>query len=194
MVARDVDQALLDVITEPFCPVAILEIDWAGEIVRVHTGTGEMTWAGHEWRGVGFAAGQVTLPAEMAGSGSLPGSMRVGGSPERIDALLAAAESARGGPVRVWFGALTEPGGNQLEDAEPCFVGIYSIDDVQDVEAAVEGGTVRMIDVALTLGPEMRASTNAIHTLADDRNALGDTLFRWVKAAQAQHFADAPKW
>jgi hypothetical protein len=182
MVTRGVDPDLLAAIAAPFHPVMLVQVDWPGGMVRVHSGLGDLTWNGHTWTGVG-TKGEVRLPQEGTGLAADDGLLRIGGLPDEIDAYLDA--DVRGRAVDVWFGATTVRAGTVLV-SDPVQVFTGYVDGLSD-ETAVEGKDLqRTINVSLGSGPPQRSRANAVHSYEDQIAAYpGDTGFRWAKAANA---------
>ena len=159
---REVDPDLLAALAGPFHPVTLVFVDWPGDPVRVHSGSGTLEWDGHDWTGLqGINAGQVTLPDEAASLAMVEGSAVVGGNPDRIDEILADAEAARGAAVQVWFGAVTERAGVTLVGAPfAAFTG--TVGAVSDADTPTgEHDMARSITLQLVSGPSQRARAAA---------------------------------
>ena len=193
---REIAPDLLTALAGPFHPVVLVFVDWPGDPVRVHSGSGTITWGGHDWTGLnGLNAGQVTLPDEAASLAMVEGSAVIGGDPDRIDAVLADAATARGAPVQVWFGAVTERAGTTLV-AEPFDAFTGTVGAVSDSDAPVgEVDMARAVTVQLVSGPSQRARAAAHHSYEDQRRAdPTDTAGRWVIAAVSNLVESLPKW
>jgi hypothetical protein len=185
---RDLHADTLAALQGPFYPVVLLYVDWPGDVVRVHSGLGVISWAGHDWQGVGAIDGAITLPGEESGLASFEGILTLGGLPTEIDDYLRAASEGR--DVDIWFGVVTERAGNVLVgEPFPAFLGAVSgVEDEQSVGA-------RGISVGITPGPSQRAQGSGVHSDADQKaQFVGDTAGRWTKAAFARTGAELPKW
>jgi hypothetical protein len=194
MVKRTVNSAMLDALQGPFYPVALVRVDWDGDTVRVHSGKGDLSWGGHTWTGVGYAAGQVTLPADAAGMAAMPGSMRLGGDPDQIDTYLAQAKDARGGAVDVWFGVVTKRAGTTLI-GEPARAGTAYVGAVSDTQEFSGDDLVRFIEVMLESADVQRARSATVHSLNEHQELHpGDTGFRWLHAAEQRARDESQKW
>lgn len=193
---REIDEDLLAALAQPFHPVVLVFVDWPDDPVRVHSGSGVITWGGHDWTGLnGLNAGEVTLPDEAASLAMVEGAAVVGGNPERIDDILADAETARGATVQVWFGAVTERAGTTLVgDPFEAFAG--SVGSVSDTDTPVgEHDMARAVTVQLVSGPSQRARASAHHSYEDQRRTdPDDTAGRWVIGAVSNLVAALPKW
>ena len=193
---REIDEDLLAALAEPFHPVVLVFVDWPDDPVRVHSGSGTITWGGHDWTGLnGLNAGTVTLPDEAASLAMVEGAAVVGGDPDRIDAVLADAEAAKGAAVQVWFGAVTERAGTVLIgepfEAFSGKVGAVSDEDAPDGEFDM----LRRVTVQLVSGPSQRARASAHHSYEDQRRTdPTDTAGRWVIGAVSNLVAALPKW
>ena len=65
---RDIDAAFLAEISKPyFYPVALVRLDWPGEVVEAHTGAGNIAFDGGVFTGTlsnNENLGQITIPGE----------------------------------------------------------------------------------------------------------------------------------
>jgi len=196
-VTRDIDPDLLAAISDQwFHPVTLVFVDWPGDPLRVHSGSGTITWGGHDWTGLdGLNAGQVTLPNEAASLAMVEGEAVAGGDPERIDEILGDAEAARGQAVQVWFGAVTARAGTVLI-GDPMLVFTGTIGAVADEDTPHgDTGMVRLVRLQLVSGPSQRAVAAAHHSWDDQRRTdPEDTAGRWVMGAVGSLVASLPKW
>lgn len=179
-----------------FHPVTLVFVDWPGDPVRVHSGSGTITWGGHNWVGLHEVnAGSVTLPEEAASLGMVEGALTVGGDPDKFDEVLDDADDARGVAAQVWFGAVTERNGNVLIGA-PFSVFSGTCGAVSDSESAEgEIDTIRRVTVQLVSGPSQRSTGGAAHSWHDQRRIdPEDTAGRWVTAAISSFVEAIPKW
>lgn len=193
---RDIDPDLLAALAGPFHACVLVFVDWPGDPVRVHSGRGTLTWGGHDWAGLAdLNAGSVTLPDESASLAMVEGQVVVGGDPERIDEILADAESARGAAVEVWFGAVTERSGTTLVGAPFCaFAG--TVGAVSDEDSPVgDSDMMRTVLLQLVSGPSQRSTAAAHHSYDDQRRTdPTDTAGRWVMGALGNLIPEIPKW
>lgn len=196
MGVRDIDPDLLEALASPFHPVALVFVDWPGDPVRVHSGRGTITWDAHDWTGLaGLNSGTVTLPDESSGLAMVEGQVAIGGDPERIDDILADAETARGSAVAVWFGAVTERAGTVLI-GEPFSAFSGTVGAVTDQDApAGPLDMARTVMVQLVSGPSQRSVAAAHHSYDDQRRTdPTDTAGRWVMGALGNLIPEIPKW
>lgn len=192
---RDADPALITILSGPHYAVTLVQVDWPGGTVRVHTGVAPLVWSGQTWLGVGMR-GALQLPADMAGLASMSGSMALGGLPEDIDDVLTA--DSPGSAVVAWHGALTArtgslPGGDVLA-AEPVQAWAGFTDDVNSETARAAMGLASRVTVGLIGRGSQRARTSAVHTYESQLLIGGDTAGRHTKAALALTREGAVKW
>lgn len=194
---RGIDPALMAVLEAgAFHPVVLVFVDWPDDPVRVHTGTGTITWGGHDWTGLnGMNAGAITLPAELSSLAMVEGEAVIGGDPDRIDDILDDASAARGAAVQIWFGAVTEAAGTVLVGEPFCAFTGYAgaVTDTEAPDGMID--TVRLVKLQLVSGPSQRSVAGATHNWHDQRRAdPEDTAGRWVSAAISSFVASIPKW
>lgn len=179
-----------------FFPITLVFVDWPGAPVRIHTGSGDLTWAGETWSGIHeINAGQITLPEEAASLGMVEGSVTIGGDPDRFDDVLDDAPAARGAAVQVWFGAVTERNGTTLI-GQPFSVFSGTLGAVSDTESPDgEIDLARLVTAQLVSGPSQRSTSGASHSWHDQRRVdPDDTAGRWVSAAISSFVEAIPSW
>ncbi|WP_127104373.1 hypothetical protein [Pararhodobacter zhoushanensis] len=194
---RDIDDDLLAAISAGgFHPVTLVFVDWPDDPVRVHSGSGTISWGGHDWIGLHeMNAGTVTLPDEAASLAMVEGTATAGGDPDLIDEILGDAEAARGRTVQVWFGATTERAGTVLiGDPMLCFTGgIGTVSDEDTADGDID--MVRLVSLQITSGPSQRSRAATHHSWDDQRRTdPDDTAGRWVSGAIGNLVASLPKW
>jgi hypothetical protein len=190
---RGVDPTLLAAISGgAFHPVQLVRVAFPGDVVRVHSGRGSLSWGGQSWLGVG-EKGFIQLPAESAGAASFSGVLRLGGLPDTLDDYL--NTSINGIEVDVWFGAVTARAGVTLIGS-PVLVFAGFCDGVSDQQTFDgDGNSLRVLSIGITSGPSQRAAVGVYHSYEDQRSShADDTGGRWLKAMAALSAAEAPRW
>lgn len=190
---RGADPALISALSEnPFYPIAIVRIDWPdenGNAVRVHSGTGTLSWKGNTWLGLGDL-GSISAPEET--ETLVPEELRLTLRGTLTELLaLSSEDDHRGDDVFMWVGCTTTPGGTTLKgDPELGFYG--TIDETPFQES--EDGTLAELTVIARSGPPARADAEVVHSDEDQQSKYpGDTLFRRV--AHAEKFnSNPPQW
>ncbi|MCA2014377.1 hypothetical protein LCM17_23000 [Cereibacter sphaeroides] len=194
---RDIHPDLMAVLEAgAFHPVSLVFVDWPGDPVRVHTGSGTITWAGEDWIGLHeINAGSITLPEEAASLGMVEGQVTIGGDPERFDDVLEDAPDARGVTAQVWFGAVTERNGTVLI-GEPFSAFTGTLGAISDTESPDgEFDLARIVTAQLVSGPSQRSKAGAAHSWHDQRRVdPEDTAGRWVSAAISTFVENIPSW
>lgn len=187
---RGASPALLTALAGHFHPVLLTEADWPGEMVRVHSGVGTITWDGKTWLGAGKLV-DFSGPAEQGGLATADASVRVAST---LEAMLAERGKAiRNRPVTVWFGITTEEAGNVLAaDPVPIFHGYF---DSREFSTSRDGEDLRHdMMLGLGIGPAARASANITHGPEDQRRHFpGDEAGRHVIHAIKRQ-ANPPLW
>ena len=83
-----------------FCPVLLTYADWPDEQVRIHSGTGDLSWGGFIWLGAGTLV-QFQAPEEAGGLATSEASVRVAASVE--DMLAERGKVIRNRTLTVFF-------------------------------------------------------------------------------------------
>ena len=190
---RGASPALLSVLAGHFHPVLLAYADWPDGAVRAHTGVGTLAWGGQDWTGAGRLV-DWSLPGEEMGAAAGDGSVRVAGP---LDAIL----SEMGTPIRnrlvqVWLGAVTRPAGNVLvTGVEPVliFTGTFQGRGFSLSEED-RGDLTHDLDLALGMGPPVRARASLTHSYEDQIAAYpGDTAGRHVQHMTKKSY-NPPVW
>jgi hypothetical protein len=181
---RNTDPALLTTISQHlFYPVILVYLDWPGAPVRVHTNVGTISFDGHDWRGVG-KFGDLSIPEESLGLAAQAAELRLIGLSDELDAYL--DDPIRNQTGRIWFGAVTERGGNVLV-APPVEVFSGYMDAMRDVLATGSGGFDRGVVLTVAQGPSQRSRAEVYHTYEDQIAAYpGDTAGRFSINIEAE--------
>jgi len=187
---RGASAALLSALAGHFHPVLLTEADWPGEMVRVHTGAGSISWDGKTWLGAGKLV-DFAGPAEDGGLATADASIRVAAT---LEAMLAErGKVIRNRPVTVWFGATTEPAGTVLVGTPvPIFHGYF---DSREFTTSRDGENLRHdMTLGLGIGPAARSAASITHGPEDQKRAYpGDTAGRHVIHAIKRQ-ANPPLW
>lgn len=174
---RGVDPALLAEFAKPaFYPVALVRIDWPGEVVAAHTGSGPITFNGDTYFGTLIgdqSLGQISVPGEETGLRAPEATLTLYGP---YAALLDRMDpNASGSLAQIWAGATTAPGGNVLVGVpELVFSGTISGDNLS---APTNDGSSGLI-IRLKAGFHARVRASITHSNEDQEAAYpGDTFF-----------------
>lgn len=190
---RGVSPALRTVLAGHFHPVLLIHADWPDGPARMHSGVGTLTWGGHDWTGAGrFVRWQVA--GEETGGVPGDGAVHVAGTLEGV--LAEMGKAVRNRLVEVWFGAVTQPAGNVLvPGAAPVRVLVGTFQG-RGFSLAEDGrdGLTHDLDLALGLGPPVRAKASITHSYEDQIAAFpGDTAGRHVQRMDKVR-ANPPLW
>ena len=180
---RDIDPALLAAMSAPvWHPILLLDLDWPGGRLRLHSSVGPITWAGYEWGGVG-GFGQVTPPGEAFGMAASPITLTLFGlPPDVIDKITAPSFEAQARNKRgaAFVGATTEAGGNVLI-GDPYRIATGYVDAVRYTLRRQGEERQHGVQVSLGVGPSARATGTVVHSAEDQAAAFpGDTAGRWL--------------
>lgn len=148
-----------------FYPVVLVSVDWPGAPIYAHTGTGNISWDGHTWAGVGNFA-RLSLPTDEGGMAASEGSIGMVGLDDTLNDYL--EDDVRGRPVDVYFGATTDRAGNTLVgDPFPVFSG--SIGGMTDQVTIENGDVMRGLMLEIYSGPSQRSTSAARHSDEDQK-------------------------
>ena len=163
-----------------FCPVLLTYADWPGELIRIHTGTGDLSWGGQTWLGAGKLV-QFQAPQESGGLATSEASVRVAATV--ADMLAERGKIIRNRPITVYFATTTEPGGNVLRsDPVELFSGYF--DSRKGALSRSGGELTHDMVLGLGIGPSARASASITHSYeAQLADFPGDTAGRHVQNA-----------
>ncbi|NPD15740.1 hypothetical protein HOY34_11055 [Xinfangfangia sp. D13-10-4-6] len=185
---RNIHPDTLGVLSGPaFYPVMMVWLDWPGETLRAHSGTGPITWGGEVWQGVG-KFGAVEVPEESSSGVPVDVSLSlVCDLPmlaEHADAVI------RQRPGAIWMGVTSAPGGNVLI-GEPFELARGTMDTLvltTEIEGA-DGATAILyrLTAGLTTGPGYRTSAAVAHSHEDQsRHYPNDTAGKKLVLANAR--------
>ena len=180
MVSRGVSAGLIADLGAHFCPVLLTYADWPGEEIRIHSGTGDLSWDGHTWLGAGKLV-QFQSPEESGGLATSEASVRVAATVE--DMLGERGKVIRNRTMTVYFATTTEPAGNVLKtDPVEFFTGYF---DSRTGSLSRSGADLAHdMVLGLGIGPSARASASITHSYEDQiANYAGDTAGRHVQTA-----------
>jgi len=191
--ARSIDLVLLAEISKPFFyPVALVRIDWPGEMVEAHTGAGDISFDGGTFIGTlvdNQSLGQIAVPSEETGLRATEVALTLFGPyAELIDRMDA---NATGRGVQIWAGATTEPGGNILIGT-PLLVFSGSISG-DTLPAPTNDGSSGLI-IRAKAGTHGRVSGSITHSNEEQQATYpSDTYFERNARASAYRGAP-PRW
>ena len=163
-----------------FHPAVLAFVDWPGSPIRVHSGSGTITYLGETWSGIG-RFGSLSVPEEGGGVAANTARLTIGGTLTEIMEDFGA--NIKGRDVDVYLGATTEEQGNVLI-GEPfsLFSGYIDSDTFGVSEAGGDIEAEYFIDVAP--GPGARSKASISHTDEDQQARYpGDTGFRHTALA-----------
>ncbi|MGZ9812032.1 hypothetical protein ACXN5S_16335 [Pseudoroseicyclus sp. H15] len=168
---RGIDPVLLAAISrrDGFHPVVLLKAAWPGGTERIHSGLGDLPWGANTYKGAGHHVRDVAGAPEAGGSAPPEAAIRIAGA---VATVLGYTDAkARGGEVRIWLGAVTEPAGTVLI-GQPFLAFLGRIDENDaDLEARIDA-TVAELMVSATAGPG--AKENAAHWHSDENQKAID--------------------
>lgn len=182
---RGAAAGLVSALSGHFHPVLLTEADWPGEMIRVHSGAGEMSWGGFTWLGAGKLV-QFQAPEEAGGLATSEASVKVAATVE--DMLAERGKIIRNRSIRVWFGATTTAGGAILvADPVLLFEGYFD-SRTGSMTRAGEDLSHDMI-LGLGIGPGARLSASITHSYEDQIGKYPtDTAGRHVQNANKRRF------
>ena len=185
---RGAPAALIAALAGHFHPVVLMVADWPDQVVRLHSGVGDLTWGGNVYSGTSITRDgklisllRPDLPAEEGGLATGDASVRVAGP---LDAIRAEKGVAlRNRSFRVYFGATTERAGTTLvSDPVEIFAGYFA-----GRSCSFSGGAEAFLHdmiLQLGIGPAARARASITHGYEDQIAAYpGDTAGRQVQNA-----------
>jgi len=177
---RGVSAGLIADLGGHFYPVLLTYADWPGEVIRIHTGSGDLSWGGAVWLGAGKLV-QFQAPQESGGLATSEASVRVAATIS--DMLAERGKVIRNRAMTVYFATTTEPGGNVLKsDPVELFTGYF---DSRKGSLSRSGGELAHdMVLGLGVGPSARASASITHSFeAQSASFPGDTAGRHVQNA-----------
>lgn len=191
---RGVDAALLAAMSgSVWHPLMLVDIDWPGMRLRLHSGTGWLIFDGQTWAGVG-RFGAVALPGEGSGIGAQPMTMTLLGLPQ--EALAMGAQRIRGRRGDVYVGAMAGP---PRGDGATALLGtpyrLFSgyMDALRYTVQRQGEQTLHGLQLELGAGPSARSAAAVNHS-AEDQTAKhpADSAGRWL--IDAQRRVEAMTW
>lgn len=170
-----------------FFPILFVWVDWPGDPLRLHSGSGLVDWGGYTWKGVG-SFGSVVVPEET-----------LGGVPDEFYLSLVCSlpelveytdVSIRQRECSVWVGASTDPGGGSLVGT-PVEMSTGTMDtmDLDSTQSEDNGSVVTdyTLTVGVTVGPGFRVSASIVHSHEDQSHKYpGDTAGKRLVLATAR--------
>jgi hypothetical protein len=163
-----------------FYPVMLTQADWPGEMIRLHSGSGDLSWDGETWLGAGSLV-QFRAPQESGGLATSEATVRVAATLD--DMLAERGKVIRNRPIRVWFGVTTTPGGNVLAETPTPFFSGYFDSRSGSMKRAGEDHAHDMV-LGLGVGPGARSAASITHGQEDQAVRFpSDTAGRHVQNA-----------
>lgn len=179
---RGVSAGLVTALGGHFHPVRLIEADYPGGMIRVHTGVGNLSWNTHTWTGLGHFV-RFEGPVEMGGGVAADvGSIRLAAT---VDGILAErGKTIRGRLVTVYLGAVTKPAGNVLVDGTFNAFSGYFDGRSFSLRKGGEGNFTHDLVLSLGNGPGARSRVEVTHSYEDQiAKYSDDTGFRHVQIA-----------
>ncbi|MGI3168391.1 hypothetical protein ACRARG_04515 [Pseudooceanicola sp. C21-150M6] len=185
---RNAPAGLISALAGHFHPVMLIEAEWPDGTVRMHTGTGTLTWGGEDWSGTSVdidgalvSLVQLEIPAETGGLATGDAVAHVAARLE--DVMDQRGKSIRNLPFTVWFGVTTERGGTTLvTDPVSLFTGYFAGQSFRFSGQGME--FLHDMTLPLGTGPSARAKASITHGYEDQIAAYpGDTAGRQVQNA-----------
>ena len=182
---RGCSPELVSILSGHFYPALLTYADWPDGAVRIHSGTGAMSWGGQEWLGAGIPVNGEMLglvefrgPAESTGLSSRGASVRVATT---IETMLAEyGKVIRNREISIYFAVTTKPGGSVLA-AEPVSLFTGYFDERTFSLKREDEDYSHDMELGLGVGPPPRASASITHGPEDQKRAYpGDTAGRQV--------------
>lgn len=176
---RGMPPALMSAVSGPyFFPVVLAYIDWPGAPLRAHSGSGEITWGGQTWLGVG-KFGSLDIPEEAASG--VPSEFTMTLLSDFPDLEAYTDTVIKGAEVAIYMGAVTSAGGNSLIGAAEVVSGAADGMGLTTDYVDQDGQTVTLygVQVTVTTGPSYRSMASIAHSHEDQsRHYPGDTAGR----------------
>lgn len=159
-------------------PIYLAEIDWPSGLIRVWTGYGDLSWAGHTWQGTG-EYGRISDVEESTEGGANGLTLELSGIPSAniIDAL---SNDAQGRSGKVWIGALKADGTLECDPYE-VFDGFIDVTPWEDT------GDTCTISVQLEKERINRRAQTRRATHEDQQiDYPGDMFFEYVAGLESK--------
>lgn len=190
---RNTPPALLAALSGPFFyPVVLVDLDWPGARLRAHSNSGNISFGGQTFTGVG-AFGEVSTPAE--GLMGVPEEFHLAVTCD-WDELAAYADTViRGRIGTIYLGATATWGGTDLIGAVDVITGTCDGMVLRSEEVDEDGHPVILFTLTVTLstGPSYRTMAAISHSHEDQSRAYpSDTAGRHLMFAQAD--AQKTQW
>lgn len=173
----------LAVLRGHFHPALLIFVDWPGDPAYIHSGTGDLSWNGQTWQGLG-EAGRVEVPEMGPGMAGAPVVISVVGLP--ADIVTRQADIARNMRVEVYTACTTTRGGTVLT-VQPRSAAVGRTDsDRLFVQRQDDGTSVYGLEIEAVSGGDLRAGAAITHSYEDQiTRHPGDTAGRHFINAQA---------
>lgn len=181
---RTIDTSTYNELISTFHPVVLVKVDWPDETIYVHTNTGNISWGGNSYLGIGYIA-SLTIPEESFGIVSAEAALGITGT--ITDLLDAMDVDSKNSDVSIYVGCTTEPNGTTLVgDPIEIFTGYLDENEFGDVEG--EGGNrLHSLSYGVASGPSARSKATISHSYEDQISKYPtDTLMRHTIYAKAR--------
>ena len=184
---RGLSAPQLAALAGPVFPVLFVHADWPDDPVYAHTGTGTISWGGHDWLGVG-ALGGVDVPSEGMGSvATAEAILSLAGVPVDLDGRV--DDIIRGRAVQMYLGFMTgRPDATTTLIGTPVDLFAGTMDGL-DLDASVSGTDVEhQARVTVATGPGARSMASISHSDEDQRRLYPTdsagrlVILSWAKA------------
>lgn len=165
---RGLSPAQLAALDDVIHPVLLAFVDWPDDPVYAHSGVGTITWAGHDFLGVGDMAG-FDLPSEAAdGVTASEAILSLIGAPADLNGRL--DDAIRGRAVDLWIGFLTDrPDRSSTLIGEPLSLFSGTLDGLDLTSTVDQGALSHEARLAIATGPGARSMASISHSDEDQR-------------------------
>lgn len=162
-----------------FHPAMLVWLDWPGEALYVHSGSGQIAWNGNTYSGVSVgdrSFGRPDIPDDGPGLVPAEATLSLVVPSDAVDEVLDA--QIRNLSAAIYFAVVTERAGSTLI-GEPFELFTGHMDAISETAQRKDGVAQHIIRLGLGTGPSPRASASIVHSPEDQSRAYpGDTIGR----------------
>ena len=155
-----------------FHPVLLTYIAWPGDVLRAHTGFGDLLWDSQTWVGLSNAL-IIDGPADGQSLGVLPATVSVVGI--SADLFTALGVDVRNIEAKFWWACVTEPSGTTLS-VQPQSLYFGRVDANRLTLNDGDGEKTLGVELDLRAGGDLRSGAAITHSYEDQISKhTGDT-------------------